>query len=513
MLTPLADSPRLHLHVTDVLRQQAVEAVQLAREVRRDRDLIDAVEGMVGRIRDTARALGLVHVERAALRALRGLRSLARSELLDELLEACTGGLRAAPLLRPIVVVSAGQDTAALHRAAQAMAASIRIVPDLATAQRVAESEDAAAIVMPIAVLRASEDAHPLRHRLLFASGREEDVPSRLLAAQRGAAQYLPEPLDLRLVVRLVRGRLAAWRRSAWRVLVADRTRDRVADLAAALASEEIHTIPAVGGYKLLQAIEETGPDLLVVSAPLDNMPVAELTAMLQAHHRFGSLPRLFLWEGGLMPTALTGHDVVQGVRDVPALRARVLAALDDRRRERALREHDELTGVLSAAAILNAADREIAVARRRAEAMVAVRFELDDALGLEARAGAMGPDQALRLLAQTVLGTVRETDGVGVISGTGVLLLMPGCTASHARERIAAVRQRFTLRVANEANLGGTTFSIGLAEGMDDVLLRAERQLLLAMGLGTPASPSTPATQLRLRMGKGPIRVGPDID
>ena len=204
---------------------------------------------------------------------------------------------------------------------------------------------------------------------------------------------------------------------------------------------------------------------------------------------------------------------MVQGVRDVPALRARVLAALDDRRRERVLREHDELTGVLSAAAILNAADREIAVARRRAEAMVAVRFELDDALGLEARAGAMGPDQALRLLAQTVLGTVRETDGVGVISGTGVLLLMPGCTASHARERIAAVRQRFTLRVANEANLGGTTFSIGLAEGMDDVLLRAERQLLLAMGLGTPASPSTPATQLRLRMGKGPIRVGPDID
>jgi hypothetical protein len=62
---PLANQPRLHLQIGKVLRAQAAEAVHLAREVTRDPDLLDALEGMVARVRDTARTLGLAHVERA----------------------------------------------------------------------------------------------------------------------------------------------------------------------------------------------------------------------------------------------------------------------------------------------------------------------------------------------------------------------------------------------------------------------------------------------------------------
>ena len=502
MLTPLADTPRLHLHVADALRRQAAEAAQLGRDLRGDLDLLDAVEAMVGRVRDAARALGLVHVERAALRAVRGLRGPDRADLLDELFEVCAGGVRITPLLRPLVVVSGREDTAALHRAAEAMAASLRIVPDLATALRVVVEEDAAALVVPIGLLDGRSPA--LDGRLLVVSGGEQDLPSRQAAARLGAAWYVPEPLDLRTVVRLVRARLAAWRPSAWRVLVAHRTRERVDELAAALASEEVHTIPAVGGFKLLHAIEAAGPDLVVVAAPLDNLPVPELTAMLRAHHRFGMLPRLFLWEGGMVPSALTGHDVVQGQLDVAALRARVLAVLDDQRQERALREYDELTDCLSGTAVLAAADREIASARRRGEVLVAVRFELDDVAELNARGGPLAAEKALRHLARVVNTVVRETDSVGAISTAGLLLLMPGCTAMQARDRLAQVRQRFAARVAPEGRLRGATFSMGLAEGTDDVLLRAERQLLRARELksaeGVPGQ-------------SPPLRVGPDVD
>jgi GGDEF domain-containing protein len=501
---PLADSPRLHLQVTDVLRQQAADALDCARGVRTDSATREAVSGMVRRVQETSRALGLAHVERAASRALRGLATSEVEQLLRELLEVCTGGLRVAPMLRPIAVVTGGGDGAMLHPQLLATSAAVRLLPDLSTLAQLSQREELGAVVMPVSLLDVAGAREAVGDALLFASGREEDLPSRLAAARHGAALFLPEPLDLRLVVQQVRGRMAAWRRGPWRVLVADRSRDRVEALAAALANEEITTIPAVGGFRLLTAIDETGPDLVVIGAPLDHMPMSDLAATLRGHHRLGGIPHLFLWEGGMVPAALTGHDVVQGSLDIPALRARVLAALDDRRRERALAEVDDLTGVRTAAALLTAADREVALARRRGEPLVAVRFELDDGAAVERRGGPMALATALRLLAQTALRAVRETDVVGVISESGLLVVMPDCSLAQVRARVAGVRQRFAQRLASAGNPGAAGLWVGLAEGVDDVLLRAERQLLGAIDAargggrrsalaGPPPGPSTP--------------------
>jgi DNA-binding response OmpR family regulator len=511
--TPLADSPRLHLQVADVLREQVAETVHLARLPRGDGAGVEALAGLVRRVRETSRALGMGHVERAASRALRGLDTPASAELLQELLEVCTGGVRVAPMLRPIAIVSGGANTESLHRQALLTSASVRVLPDLATLADLLKREELGAAVVPISLLEGAPELPMLRQQLLLVSGREEDMQARLAGARLGAAEYLPEPLDLRLVVQRVRSRMSAWRRRAWRVLVAERTRNRVEDLAAALANEEITTIPAVGGFKLLEAIETTGPDLVVVSAPLDRMPVSDLAAMLRGHHRFGSIPLLFLWEGGMIPAALTGHDVVQGELDVPALRARILAALDDRRRERGIAEVDELTGVLSAAAMLNAADREIALARRRGEPLVAARFELDNPRALEAGGGPMAIATSLRLLAQTMLRAVRETDVVGVVSETGLLLLMPGCSLALARARVAGVRQRYAQRLASGGQPGASSFSLGIAEGIDDVLLGAERQLLLSLGPAGREGAGAEGARGLPSLGAGSRRVGPELD
>ncbi len=504
MPTPLADSPRLHLQVADILRRQAKEAVHLARLPQADTATVDAIAGIVGRVGETARALGLGHVERAAARARRGLGTRQAAELLHELLEVCTGGRRVAPMLRPIAVVTGGRDTASLHGQLLLTSASVRLVPDLATLADLQTREELGAAVVPMALLERAEDLGALRPQLLLATGREDDLQARLSAARLGAAQYLPEPLDLRLAVQRVRARMASWRPRAWRVLVADRTHERVQELAAALANEEIVTIPVVGGVKLLEAVDRTGPDLVVIGAPLDRMPVADLAATLRGHHRFGGMPQLYLWEGGVVPAALTGHDVVQGVLDVPALRARVLAALDDHRHERGLAEIDELTGALSAGTLLHAADREIALARRRGESLTVARLELANPQAVETTGGALAVATALRVLAWTSQRAIRETDSVGVISDAGLVLLMPGCSMTLARARLQGMRQRFAERLAAAGLPGVATFHVGLAEGTDDVLLRAERQLLLS-------TDSPPATQLSLG-GSSAMRVGPDL-
>ncbi|MBM4389789.1 MAG: GGDEF domain-containing protein [Deltaproteobacteria bacterium] len=487
MSNPLAEQPRLHLQVSEVLRQQAAEAVHLARDVRRDPDLLDALEGMVARVRDTARTLGLSHVERAALRALRGLSSPERDEILEELLDTCTGGLRTTALLRPIVAVGTRDNTTALRASAAVLATAIRVVPDVATAIHTAMADDAGAVVAPVSAVPelASHCRAALRDRLLLVYGPDNDIGARLQAARIGAVQYLPEPLDLRAALREVRGRIAAWRTSAWRVLVGDRTEERAQCLAAAIGSEEIATLTAVGGFKLLEAIERHSPDLLVIGLPMDGIPGPDLAAMLRTHQRYSALPRMFVRDPDAPPPPIAGgHGVID--RDVrpEVFRARVFGLLDERRRERAMREHDELTGSLSQGAILNAADREVALARRRGDALVAVRFELDEPLELARRAGAIATDGAMRLLARTVGVCVRDTDSVGLIGSYGFLLLMPGFSLALARERVDGIRRRFGLQVAADERIAGAGFSVGMAEGPDDLLLRAERQLLKARGL-----------------------------
>ncbi len=487
MSNPLAEQPRLHLHVSEVLRQQAAEAVHLARDVRRDPDLLDALEGMVARVRDTAKTLGLSHVERAALRALRGLASPERDELLEELLDTCTGGLRTTPILRPIVVVATKENTTVLRGSAAVLATAIRVAPDVATAVRTATADDAAAVVAPVSAIPelASHRRAALRDRLLLVYGPENDIGARLQAARIGAVQYLPEPLDLRSALREVRGRIAAWRTSAWRVLVGDRTEERAQFLAAAIGSEEIATVTAVGGFKLLEAIERHSPDLLVIGLPMDGIPGPELAAMLRTHQRYSALPRIFARDPDAPPPPIAGgHGVIDRDARPEVFRARVLGLLDERRRERAMREYDELTGSLAQAAILNAADREVALTRRRGDALVAVRFELDEPLELARRAGAIATDGAMRLLARTIGVCVRDTDSVGLIGSYGFLLLMPGCSIALAKERVDDIRRRFGLQVAANERIAGAGFSVGMAEGPDDLLLRAERQLLKARGL-----------------------------
>jgi PleD family two-component response regulator len=484
---PLANQPRLHLQIGEVLRAQAAEAVHLAREVTRDPDLLDALEGMVTRVRDTARTLGLAHVERAALRALRGLSTPERVELLEELLDTCTGGLRTTPILRPVVIVAPMENTAQLRTVAAQLSTAIRVVPDLATAVATCAAEDAAAVLVPVSCTRelATERKGAFRDRLLLVYGPENDLPARLTAARLGAVQYQPEPIDLRSAVREIRTRIAAWRTSPWRVVVGDRSEDRVQQLASAIASQEIAVVTAVGGFKLLAALERHSPDLVIIGLPMDGIPGPELTAMLRTHHRFSAIPRIFARDPEAPPPPIAGgHGVIDRNSRPEVFRARVLGLLDERRRDRVLREYDDMTGALSQSAVLNAADREVARTRRRGDALTAVRFELDEPLELARKAGPIATDGAMRLFAHTVQVCVRDSDCLGLIGTYGFLLMLPNCSMGLARDRVAEMQRRFAQQVATDVHLSAVRFSYGIAEGPDDLLLRAERQLLRARGL-----------------------------
>lgn len=71
-------------------------------------------------------------------------------------------------------------------------------------------------------------------------------------------------------------------------------------------------------------------------------------------------------------------------------------------------------------------------------------------------------------------------------MGANGLVALIPDCSMESAANQAAAVRKRFTWIAGQDHALRRASLSIGVAdtvEGIDDVLLRADRNLLRARG------------------------------
>jgi PleD family two-component response regulator len=81
---------------------------------------------------------------------------------------------------------------------------------------------------------------------------------------------------------------------------------------------------------------------------------------------------------------------------------------------------------------------------------------------------------------------TLRDSDIVGRLGSNGLVALIPDCSMEAAANQAAAVRKRFGWMAGQDHALMRVSLATGVAdtvEGIDDVLLRADRNLLRARG------------------------------
>ncbi len=488
MSQALAANLRVRENFADLLRRQASEALTLANDARQDPDLLEAVRQMVLAIRETARTLRLDHVERAASRVIRELSGSGANAALEQLLDLCRGLEGVIPVLRPIVVVSTRDNEADLKAQIEWMASAIRIVPDLAGARTLAREEGLGALVLPAQVLHQMlGEEYRFADTPVVAYGEDDDIPNRLMAVQVGAAGYLPNPLRLHDAVRRVRARTGPENSLPWRVLVVDRTEPAAQALAAIFASDEIHVIPVRGGFRLLPSMDEHLPDLVVMALKLDGVRATELAAVLRMHHRHADVPRIFIAEDGDdLPRIADAQGVYH--RGGGTLAARVINLLDRSRRERGLREYDDVTGAMSRGAILRLADREIDRAKRTNTPLACIRAEVDNIDDVRRARGPVVAEEATRTLARMLREELREFDGIGQLGPAGFVALLPNCTRVDAQVRVDGARQRWESIAGADMRLNRVTCSFSLADsrdGLGDLLLRADRLLVRAKTTG----------------------------
>ena len=155
--------------------------------------------------------------------------------------------------------------------------------------------------------------------------------------------------------------------------------------------------------------------------------------------------------------------------RDLASMSTRKLFQLRDKA------AYDELTGVLSVAAGIGAADREIARSRRKHSALTVAFIGVDDLKTTNRDSGRAGGDDMLRRLAELLKRGLRGEDVVMRYAGDEFVCVLPETALRDGRARLDEIQR--------DASAGGIRFSAGFAEleSNDDVVslfARADREL-----------------------------------
>jgi len=130
---------------------------------------------------------------------------------------------------------------------------------------------------------------------------------------------------------------------------------------------------------------------------------------------------------------------------------------------------HDELTGLLNRAAIVELLRRELARAPREKSCCGVLLADLDNFKTVNDTYGHGAGDEVLREAAARLTAAVREYDAVGRYGGEEFLVVLPGCDAAALRVRAEHVLTDFRDRlfVAGGESLR-VTLSIGASSSAD---------------------------------------------
>lgn len=148
---------------------------------------------------------------------------------------------------------------------------------------------------------------------------------------------------------------------------------------------------------------------------------------------------------------------------------------------------HDGLTRCLTRRAFYERLHHEAARSQRYGRRFGVIVADLDELKVLNDRGGHEAGDEALRVLADALVGAARGTDLVGRLGGDEFALLLPEAGSEDtqvAAERLLERIRAAETAVAVTASLGGASWS-GPADDPDALMQRADRALYAAKRAG----------------------------
>ena len=340
--------------------------------------------------------------------------------------------------------------------------------------------------IMAVRALNADRD-QPIPTVLLAGSG---DMEARLAAVRAGIDIFLPWPAETsELIGRL--DHLATLDDNApYQVLVLSADPVEASRTVALLESADMRVRVAPAALRILEALADFPPDMLLMDAALPDCSGMELRAVIQQCPAWSNLPILFLASAAEVERQLaSGHAGADDflAKPVPAnrLRAAVAARAERRRTLRTLIAQDPLTGLLTHRAFDRRIEAEVSRAARIDRPLTLAILDIDRFRALNQRHGYPVGDGVLRGLALLLRRRLRRSDFVGRFGGDRIAILLPETGPDMAEELFDRIRIAFAGMSHGGARVNvRASFSTGIAAARSDrtaaELVRAAELTLL---------------------------------
>ena len=304
----------------------------------------------------------------------------------------------------------------------------------------------------------------------VFFLSTRDDMPARLQVIRAGGKNYFVKPVDVGALVDELDKITVLEDLEPYRVLIVDDSEVQAKVNALHLKKAGISSQVVTDPFKVLNALEEFIPDLLLLDLYMPKCTGLELAQVIRQMKTFMSLPIVYLSaetdrEKQLAAVGLGGDDFLTKPIKPDHLISAVASRIERYRELRALMTRDSLTGLLNHTSIRERLGQEIARSARNSQPLALVMIDIDYFKKVNDTYGHATGDRVLKALTHMLTHRLRQTDIVGRYGGEEFVIVLPNTDEKAAINIINELRKAFSMvrHISNE-NEFSVTFSAGVA-------------------------------------------------
>ncbi|MER0170450.1 MAG: diguanylate cyclase [Nitrosomonas sp.] len=306
--------------------------------------------------------------------------------------------------------------------------------------------------------------------RVIFISTHDA-MGYRLGAVRAGGVAYFTKPINSTELIDQLDLITASQIQEPFRVLIVDDSQTILAYHAAILEQAGMLVKTVVEPLKLLGALNDFNPDLILMDLYMPGCNGVELARVIRQIDGFLSTPIVYLSSENDFNTqaeamSLCGDDFLVKPIGAGHLVSAVTTRATRARFLRSLMIHDGLTGLLNHTAIKEELAREVIRSSRLNSPLSLAMVDIDFFKKVNDTYGHAAGDRVLKSLARLLKQRLRETDIVGRYGGEEFAVIMNDTDAASAAKVIDEIRTVFSrlLHLSHDEEFS-VNFSCGIAD------------------------------------------------